>query len=287
MKFIIIPLKIIYVEKLIKINRLNFLKTVCEIIKKSKFSNTLKGGAKKKWRRFYNSFEQDTGCTHKNIIYPEFLIRNANFLRVNDNYYYTQNKYANINILNWILIDYLKKNKINNISKCNILELGAGYGYNLINIYKKFSNINKILVSDFSNGSLQTAKINLKKNKIKKFEIKKIDYKNKKHFKFKDKIDIVITRHALEQSKDSSIVINNIFRLAPKIVIHIEPISDFYNQSLKFDKLAYKYHQKRGYLNSFIDDLKKNNKIKINSVVKYKFGNMFNDSCGAIAWSPK
>ena len=278
LKFINIPVKLLNLHRLININDSKIVELIEKIIQKIKFSTTK--SAKKKWKSFYS---QRPAIVYKNIYYPDFLIRNNSFLRINDKYYFAQDHYANINILNWIMIDFFKKNNIHKIKSCSILELGSGYGYNLINITKKFTNIKKIIASDYSFSSLKIAKNNLKKNKITNFDIKKINYKDIKDFRFKKKIDVVFTRHALEQNKNCSEVISNILSLSPKIVIHIEPILDFYNNKKKFDKIAYNYHKKRGYLNSFLNHLT-NKKIKILNLSKYKFGNMFNDSCGAIAW---
>jgi hypothetical protein len=113
--------------------------------------------------------------------------------------------------------------------------------------------------------------LRIAKNKIKNFDIKKINYKDIKDFRFKKKIVVVFTRHTLEQNKNCSEVISNILSLSPKIIIYIEPILDFCN------------NKKKGYLNSFLNHLT-NKRIKILNLSKYKFGNMFNDSCGAIAW---
>lgn len=284
-KQINLPINIINSENLIKINTRNVVDVVEDIIRKYKFTKTK--NTINKWHRFYNNFDKDFGVLYKNIYYPEFLIKNSSFLRVNRSFYFTQNSLANLNILNWIMLDFLKKNEIQNIKKCTILELGSGYGYNLVNIIKNFKNIQKVIASDYSKGGLIIAKKNFERNKIKNFETRIINYNNIKDFSFKSKIDVVFTRHALEQNENCKDVIKNILNLSPKIVINIEPIVDYYNKNNKFDIVASKYHLKRGYLKNYISQLKSNQNVKILNSGKYNFGNMFNDSCGVVAWTKK
>ena len=164
-KQINLPINIINSENLIKINTRNVVDVVEDIIRKYKFTKTK--NTINKWHRFYNNFDKDFGVLYKNIYYPEFLIKNSSFLRVNRSFYFTQNSLANLNILNWIMLDFLKKNEIQNIKKCTILELGSGYGYNLVNIIKNFKNIQKVIASDYSKGGLIIAKKILKETKLK------------------------------------------------------------------------------------------------------------------------
>jgi SAM-dependent methyltransferase len=286
MKFkqIDIPTKILKSQKLTKIDTAKSLDLVNEIINRFKFSNTKT--AVTKWKKFYKNFDQDFGIIDNNIYYPEFLIRNNSFIRANKKVFFSQNPLTNIKILNWIMINFMKKCKIQNLKNPTILELGAGYGYNLINIYKNFKNIKKLISSDFSEYSAKFTLKNFKKNNIKKFKVKVINYNNFKDFNLKEKVDIIFTRHALEQNKNCSKVIDNILKISPKIIINIEPIADFYNLNSKYDKVAYRYHQKRGYLKNYLNSLQNNKGVKILKLEKYNFGNMFNDSCGAIAWKP-
>ncbi len=283
-KKINIPIKILKAQKLTKINNSNGIDLVNEIVGKFNFSKT--NTATRKWKRFYENFDKDFGILYENLYYPEFLIRNSNLLRANKNFYFCQNSLANIKILNWIMINFLKKCKIQNLKNCTILELGAGYGYNLVNINRNFKNIKKFIASDYSLSSTAIAKENLKKNKIKNFEVKVINFNNPKNFILKEQVDVLFTRHALEQNENCFEVVKNILKMSPKIVINIEPILDFYNQKTKFDRVAYRYHLKRGYLKNYLNILQKNVNVKILRLEKYNFGNMFNDSCGAIAWSP-
>ena len=75
----------------------------------------------------------------------------------------------------------------------------------------------------------------------------------------------------------------------PKMVVHIEPTYEVYDQDNLFDYLAAKFHKKRGYTRGYLTKLKKleaEGKIEILKVKRLNFGSMFFEGYTSIIWRP-
>ncbi|HVY68705.1 MAG TPA: class I SAM-dependent methyltransferase [Verrucomicrobiae bacterium] len=100
----------------------------------------------------------------------------------------------------------------------------------------------------------------------------------------------VMTIGALEQLGDRfGAFLNYLLEQRPRVVIHHEPILDFYNPDHLFDYLAILWHRKRGYLNGYLGALRAleaEGRIKILAARSPGFGDPFHESTSFIAWEP-
>jgi predicted MPP superfamily phosphohydrolase len=76
----------------------------------------------------------------------------------------------------------------------------------------------------------------------------------------------------------------------PELVLHHEPIIELYDDSEPFDQLALRYHYKRGYLGSYLTQLRKlerDGRIKIISVKRLRFGDAYHEGASLVVWRPE
>ena len=76
----------------------------------------------------------------------------------------------------------------------------------------------------------------------------------------------------------------------PEIVVHVEPIVDWYDENLMVDEIAIRYHEKRGYLKDFwpaLQDLEAAGEIEILQARRLRFGSLFHEVYSYIVWRPK
>lgn len=101
----------------------------------------------------------------------------------------------------------------------------------------------------------------------------------------------VITVVALEQLGNRfEPILSYLLTNKPKLVIHHEPIEEFYDESRLLDYLALAYHRKRGYLSGYWTALKRlaqEGRIEILDARRLNFGDPYNDTASFIAWQPK
>ena len=76
----------------------------------------------------------------------------------------------------------------------------------------------------------------------------------------------------------------------PEICVHIETISELYDNENLLDYLAFGFDRKRGYLDGFLNELKQlesMGKIELINVLKLSFGTLYHDGYSIIVWRPK
>jgi len=76
----------------------------------------------------------------------------------------------------------------------------------------------------------------------------------------------------------------------PRVVMHVEPIVDWYDESLELDEIAVRYHHKRGYLSGFwpaLQGLELDGEISILKARRLGFGSLFHEVYSVIVWSPR
>ena len=99
----------------------------------------------------------------------------------------------------------------------------------------------------------------------------------------------VITIHALEQlGKNHESLLQTLVDAGPGIVVHCEPIVEFYDEDNMFDYLAKWYSQKRNYLEGFwpaLKKLEKDGKIEIMQAHRPALGGVFHEA-SLIVWKP-
>lgn len=75
----------------------------------------------------------------------------------------------------------------------------------------------------------------------------------------------------------------------PKVVLHIEPIVELYNDNDLFDYVALRYHRRCGFLQGYLPELMRLNqekKIEVHVAHKIPFGAFYHDAYTYVAWSP-
>ena len=101
----------------------------------------------------------------------------------------------------------------------------------------------------------------------------------------------VLTWGALEQVGDRFAPFMEWIRARdPQIVIHVEPIVDWYDENQLVDEIGIRYHEKRGYLKNFwptLRDLEKAGEIEIVQAKRLRFGSLFHEVYSFIVWRPK
>ncbi|MBY0510323.1 MAG: class I SAM-dependent methyltransferase, partial [Rhodospirillaceae bacterium] len=105
-----------------------------------------------------------------------------------------------------------------------------------------------------------------------------------------DRGSAVLTVHAMEQLDDKwRPFLHYLLARQPGLVLHIEPIFDFYDES-PFDRIAASYHLERKYLKgyySYLRELENSGKIEIVAARRVAFGGFYHDANSVLAWRPK
>jgi len=99
----------------------------------------------------------------------------------------------------------------------------------------------------------------------------------------------IITIHALEQiGKNHEKLLKFIINAKPSIVVHYEPILEFYDENNLVDYLALTYSEKRSYLSGFwtaIKKLEEEKKVKILEAYRPYLGGIIHEA-SMIVWRP-
>ena len=284
----------IYCGKLLK-KKIKF-KYLNENEKKIVFLNIIKKvlvdkqkiGAKTRKKIWFNGWNESLNLIRKkkdNTYLPKYLTASKNnFFRLDGKIIKAKQDFE-IKMMDiyrhWYLKKYLK-----NVD--NIYEFGAGTGHNLIAISKIYPK-KQLYGSDFVRSSVNILKnISNKKNLNLKPFLFDMEKPNKK-IKLKEN-SAVYTSGALEQlSSRIESFIDFTLKNKPKIVIHSEPVVDFYNINNSLDLLGKTWHLKRGYtsnLYSILSYLHKKKKIKIIKTLKSPFGGLMMEGYSLIIWKP-
>lgn len=242
-------------------------------------------GRKNKWLKGWNEnlniYKKD-----KNLksLFPKFYTaRDNKYFRLGGKFIKVKNSKFEIKMLdiyrNWYFKKYFS-------SVDNIYEFGAGTGHNLIELSKIFPE-KKLFGSDFVSSSVKILKLISKRKKINlksfNFDMINPDYK----IKFL-KNSAVYTSGAIEQlSGNIDKFIKYILSQKPKIVIHVEPCIDFYNDKNLTDYLGKIFQSKRKYTSNLLlklRKLEKKNVIKIIKICKSPFGSIMMEGYNLIVW---
>ena len=236
------------------------------------------------WNESFNLFKKQKDI---NSLIPKYITKRENrYFRLKNKFIKTNNKNFEYDLLglyrNWYYKKFFK-----NVD--NIYEFGAGTGINLFEMSKIFPK-KSFFGSDFVKSSVNLMKLMKKENNINLkpflFDISKPNRK----IKIK-KNSAVYTSGALEQLSGKIYnFLNYLIEQKPKIVLHSEPVLDFYKEDNLPDILGKLFHLKRGYTSNLFSLLKifeKQKKIEIIKTVKSPFGSLMMEGYSLIVWRPK
>lgn len=169
----------------------------------------------------------------------------------------------------------------------NIFEFGSGSGQNLISLAKLFPN-KKIHGLDWTESSIEIIdRINNKFGYNIHSHIFDL-YDPNYNLIMPSNNSGVITIGCMEQIYfNYKNFVDFLLWKKPNVIVHLEPILEFYDDDNILDYLAIKFHTQRNYLLGYYTYLKKlefENKIRIIKENKSIFGNMFNNLWSILIW---
>lgn len=170
-----------------------------------------------------------------------------------------------------------------------ICEFGCGTGYHLARLSERVSD-KKIVGLDWSKSSQEIIKQISKNNKSSNtIEGYNFDY-FKPDYNFEIEKSLIYTIASLEQigSKHEHFI-KYILNKKPALCIHMEPISEVFNENNLLDYLNIKYFEKRNYLKGFltkIRSLEKEGRAKILEERRLNYGSEFIEGHTLITWKP-
>jgi len=173
------------------------------------------------------------------------------------------------------------------IKNCaNIYEFGCGTGHNLLRVNEVNPEAN-VFGLDWATSSQQSIE-NINKVFNTDFKCNEFDFFNPNYGLSLEKDSGVYTFAALEQIGDKyEDFINFLLENNPKICFHIEPISEYLDDTNLYDFLSKKYFEKRNYLKNFknyMHKLEKEKKINIIFEKESFIGSMYINGYSIIAW---
>lgn len=169
----------------------------------------------------------------------------------------------------------------------NIVEIGCGSCQNLYILAQMFGSAN-IYGSDWTRATLDIADLlaNEMKRKIVGFHLDMLEPRTTQPI---PEGAAVVTVHALEQiGRNFEGILTYIRGLRPSIVLHYEPVLDFYDSTDLLDYLALKYCTKRGYLQGYYErlvQLEAEGEIELLSAWRPQLGGVLHEA-SVLAWRP-
>ena len=101
---------------------------------------------------------------------------------------------------------------------------------------------------------------------------------------------MVFTKGSLEQLGGKvEKFIDYLIKNKPDLVMHSEPMPNFYNSKSPTNSTALIFHKKRGYTSNLFEILMKKQskkKIKIIKYLKSPFGSLMIEGCNFVLWKP-
>tara|TARA_Y100000816_G_C26080794_1_gene569609 strand:+ start:148 stop:1086 length:939 start_codon:yes stop_codon:yes gene_type:complete len=262
------------------------LKTILEILKRIE-SDEQKIASKERenvWQKGWNENYTEFIKSNYNLdtLIPKF-IRPNQLIRLNRRFIKPANNLFEFDFFRvfryWLFSKYFSEFD-------SIYEFGCGTGMNLVELSKLYPE-KKLYGSDFVKSS-----VNLVNEIAKAFDLNlkgfQFDMINP-NFDFKiDSNSIFYTFGALEQlGSQTEKMLRYILKQKPKLIVHLEPTIELYDENNLIDYLAIKFHKKRGYTEGYLPMLKKLEKegeIKIVKEKRLEFGSLLMEGFTYFIW---
>ena len=253
---------------------------ILKLLENNTFAKT---GDKELWEKGWNENLEDIK-TIKDLkcLIPKYTNRDS-ICRFDKKYIKTENPIFESQLFD-VMRHYILMEYFNDCS--NIFEFGCGSGQNIVAMTELYPE-KQIHGLDWTQASVD----------IMNHISEKYNSNIKGHL-----FDICSPNYNLEIPKDSGIItigcleqihtdykefVDYLIMNRPKIVVHIEPILEFYDDTNLIDYLAIKYHKQKNYLEGYYTYLKQlelQNEIKIIKTTDSIFGNIFNNPWSIIVW---
>ena len=234
----------------------------------------------KGWADNLKAFQNDLSEEH---LKPKYF-RPSRFFRYNKTIIIPENPHIEYDLFTLIRY-FLFEKYFKNYS--TLYELGCGSCQNILMLSGLFPD-KKYVGLDWSNASLKIAALIAKKNNV-SIQGYVLDMFNPNNGLKIEKNSLLFSIHALEQlGKDHSQIISFILDQKPALVIHYEPITEFYDKSNLYDYLALMYSTKRGYLSGYfkaLRELAEDGRIEIIEAYRPYIGGVYHES-SLIVWRP-
>ena len=234
------------------------------------------------WADVKNSFFA-SGMNRK-VLNPRF-IGSFDFLRFNGKYIKTELKEFELYFFevfrDWVFSEYASDFD-------TVYEFGSGSGFNMIELSKKFPD-KELVGFDWSESAAEILSEYGRRTGL-NIRGSRFDFFNPDLKLNVPENALVMTFCAFEQIGTSfNPMIEFLLAKRPKLVIQMEPTLEFYNPSARFDQIAIKYHNSRGYLSGYHTRLcELAGEFRINYIrsKRLNFGSAYNECYSLHIWEP-
>jgi len=169
-----------------------------------------------------------------------------------------------------------------------VYEFGSGSGFNIIELSKKFPD-KELVGFDWSDSAVEILNEYGSRSNL-NVRGTRFDFFNPDFNLNIPENTLVMTFCAFEQIGTSfNPMIDFLLSKRPRLVIQMEPTLEFYNPSARFDQIAIKYHNSRGYLSGYhtrLCELAGESRINYIRSKRLNFGSAYNECYSLHIWEP-
>lgn len=169
-----------------------------------------------------------------------------------------------------------------------VYEFGSGSGFNLIELSSKFPD-KELVGFDWSESAVEILN---EYGRVTGLSVRgsRFDFFNPDSRVNLPENTLVMTFCSFEQIGTSfNPMIEFLLSKRPRLVIQMEPTLEFYNSSVRFDQIAIKYHNSRGYLSGYhtrLLELAGESRINYIRSKRLNFGSAYNECYSLHIWEP-
>ena len=258
--------------------------TITEILKSIDKNNFSVTGNKNKWETGWNEVFTEYSKTKKiESLTAKFSSRGSKSIsRLNGEYIHTYSQEFHQNLYTafhyWAIEKYFG-------DATEIFDIGCGTGENIKHLFDVYPE-KKLHGLDWAQSSVNIVN-SLNKDLNINVEGHVFDIFNPDYNLSIPEGSAIYTCESLEQvGNNFHAFLNFLLNKKPKVVVHFEPILEFYNGERLLDYLAIKYHVTRKYLNGYYTELinlQNEGKIRILHQNRIEYGGLYHDS-SIIVW---
>jgi hypothetical protein len=246
--------------------------------------NQLKSGSeyKKKWEIGWKENLDAYAFSKRELdLVPKYITKN-NIFRFDGNYYRSSNPYFEIDFGRLILLHTLTKYLGNSDT---IVDIGCGSCHYTLWLARRLQN-HRFFALDWVQSSMEIADLISQDFSLDLTPVQ-FDMFNPKLIDFKTRNKIAISIGALEQLGTNFEKILRWYKESEfDTIINIEPIVEFYDETIIFDFLAKEYVLKRNWLNGLFTKLQSlcnNSEVEILEKRRI-FGSKFHETYNVVVW---